>query len=97
MSGHSFAAVSATAMSANHPVLAVPGDDGGRCKLPVGYRPISCRSALLFPTLKAAGPQSPQFGPFPVTMADAASCQSATAPTLVVYRARCVARNRSHM
>lgn len=29
------------AMSPVHPVRAVPGDDGGCCKLPVSYRPIA--------------------------------------------------------
>ena len=45
----------ASGLSVDHPVLAVPGDDGGRRERPVGFRPISCRSAPPRRTLEAAG------------------------------------------
>ena len=34
-------------LSQNHPVLAVPGDDGGRRERPVGFRPNCRRSCLI--------------------------------------------------
>ena len=47
-------ATAATPEFAFHPVLAVPGHDGGRCKLPVDNRPISRRWTMGNPAPKAA-------------------------------------------
>ena len=49
-------------LTGNHPVPAVPGDEGGCCKLPVGYRPICRHSARPRQTPKAASRLSTHCG-----------------------------------
>ena len=41
-------------LTGSHPVLAVPGHDGGRCKLPVSYRPSFGYKAVMSLDLKVA-------------------------------------------